>query len=110
MVTKRQAWVLFGKLPLLPFKEEGAPFLHIYLFLRLCSLPEKLVSCDSGSLKLSWAPPSTSLGVIAAPHGGALLGDCAKQRCAIASDKQLAFSKLKFPHIQVIIMWKYEQS
>ncbi len=72
--------------------------MHIYLFLPPCSLPEKLVSYDSAALKLSQAPPSMSLGVIAAPHGGAVLGDRAEQCCAIASDKQLAFTKKnKFP-------------
>lgn len=60
-------------------------------FVPLCSLPENKVSCDSGSLKLSRAPSSTSLAVAAALHGGTLLGDCAKR---LASYKQIAFSKL----------------
>lgn len=64
-----------------------------YLFLPLCSLPEKLVSCDRGSVKLSRALPATSPGVIAALRGGAFLGDCAERRCSIASDKQLSILK-----------------
>lgn len=58
----------------LPFKEDGTSFLQIYLFIPLCSLPEKIVSCDSVSLQLSRVPPSTSLGVISPLHGGASLG------------------------------------